>query len=354
MSNQIRRISVVVCTYNRADKLRNVLYDLDRLTIPQGVSCEVVVVDNNSQDDTPAVVEEFVKKRRGFFRYMFQPWPGKSRALNTGISVAQGDVIAFTDDDVCVDSEWLVEIKRAFELYDCIGIGGKIVPVWNCEKPQWLEEDGPYGLYAAIVRMDLGNEVVELRSPAFGANMAFRRTAINRFGSFRENLGPNPDNLIRNEDSEFCNRVMSAGEKIMYVPKAVVYHPVDEQRVKKQYFQKWYFDYGRSLARRAQPKKNAVGYLGVPRYLIRMLVEQTIRWVFSVSPRRRFFYKLQGYQIAGEIAEFYAYQKDRDRKHGQDEATMKNAVARPDGPRLSTKPPGQKAYATKDVDRAAS
>ena len=304
--------SIVICTYNRCESLGRVLRDLRHLVIPEDARCEVIVVDNNSNDATKSVVEAFSKERPEFFIYVFESRQGKSFALNRGISLAHGDIIAFTDDDVTIDSRWLVEMKRAFESYDCVGIGGKIVSVWNCKKPRWFEEDGPYGLYAAIVRLDLGNEVVELKRPAFGANMAFRRAAFEKYGLFRDDLGPNPENLIRGEDSEFSWRVMRGGEKFMYVPKAVVYHPVEEQRAKKAYFQRWYFDYGRSLIRK-QPIPDALtGFRGIPKYLVRMLLEQTIRWILAYNPKRRFYYKLQAYQTAGEITESYAVQNYRD------------------------------------------
>jgi glycosyltransferase involved in cell wall biosynthesis len=299
-------ISIVVCTYNRCETLRKVLRDLNKLRIPEGTSCEVLVVDNNSNDGTRAVVEEFVKNRSGFFKYIFESRRGKSSALNTGVNSARGEVIAFTDDDVTVDGEWLAEIEGAFESYGCMGIGGKIIPVWNCERPQWFEEEGPYSLYAAVVKLDLGDEARELQVPAFGANMAFRRTAFEKYGLFREDLGPNPENLIRGEDSEFSLRVIRGGEKFMYVPTAVVYHPVEEQRTEKKYFQKWYFDYGRSKVRKQPISDRAICYKGVPKYLIRMLLEQTVKWILSLNPRRRFYYKLQAYEIAGEIAESYA------------------------------------------------
>ena len=296
-------ISVIVCTYNRCESLRKVLRDLNNLRIPQNTSCEIVIVDNNSSDDTRTVVEAFAIERPDFFKYVCESRQGKSCALNRGLSLAKGDIIAFTDDDVIVDNEWLAEIKRAFESYDCMGIGGKIIPVWNCEKPVWFEEDGPYSLYAAVVKLDLGDEAIELRGPAFGANMAFRRTAIEKYGLFREDLGPNPENLIRDEDSEFSRRVSAGGDKIMYIPKAVVYHPVEKQRSEKEYFQKWYFDYGRSITRRGQAQKDKARYRRVPRYLIRMLFEQTIKWILCQNRKRRFYHKLQAYQTAGQIAE---------------------------------------------------
>jgi len=302
-------ISIIVCTYNRCESLRKTLDNLKNLKVCRDVSYEVIVVDNNSNDATKTIIEELIRENPFVFRYCFESRQGKSFALNRGISLAQGAIIAFTDDDVSVDSAWLVEIKQAFDRYECNGVGGKIVPVWNGAKPSWFEEDGPLSLYAAIVKLDLGDKVIELQSPAFGANMAFRRAVFDKYGLFREDLGPNPENLIRGEDSEFSWRVIQGGEKFMYVPNAVVYHPVERERAQKEYFQRWYFDYGRAMVRKQRVPKTAICSTGIPRYLIRMLLEQTLRWIFSFNPRQRFYYKLQVYQTAGEVTESFARSK---------------------------------------------
>lgn len=296
-------ISVVLCTYNRSEGLQKVLSNLARLTLPECSSCEVIVVDNNSMDDTKAVVEEFSRTRPGFFKYVLESRQGKSFALNTGIGLAKGKIIAFTDDDVELDRDWLVEITKAFESFDCIGIGGKIIAVWNCQKPRWYVESGPYKLMEAIVRLDLGEQPLELGKPVWGANMAFRRTVFEKYGLFRGDLGPNSENSIRGEDSEFCWRLLRGGEKVMYAPKVVVYHPVEEKRTKKNYFKSWYFDYGRALVRTGDIPEQAICYFGVPRYLFRQYVEASAKWLCCLNPRGRFYYKLQACLARGAIVE---------------------------------------------------
>jgi len=294
-------ISVVLCTYNRAESLRRTLCSLSAMRVPANLQWEVLVVDNNSSDHTRDVTE--MAGGQLPCRYLFEGRQGKSFALNTAIPQARGEIVAFTDDDVQLDRGWLVEIKRAFELFDCIGIGGKIIPVWNCEKPRWLEEEGPYKLAAAIVRLDLGEEACELQQPAFGANMAFRRTAFEKYGLFKENLGPNPRNMIRGEDSEFSWRVIQGGEKLMYGPRVVVYHPVDEKRTTKKYFVSWYFNYGRALVRANGVPLQAIRYFGVPRYLFRQFGKEFLKWTCCLQSKRRFYYKLQVSFNAGAIVE---------------------------------------------------
>src|ERR1039458_3873680 len=101
------KISVILCTYNRCQSLPKALNSIAVQTIPDSVDWEVVVVDNNSKDQTRAVVEEFSRQYPGRFRYVFQSQQGLSNARNAGIREAQGDVLAFMDDDVTVEATWL-------------------------------------------------------------------------------------------------------------------------------------------------------------------------------------------------------------------------------------------------------
>ena len=104
-------ISIIICSYNRCESLEKVLESVQGLNCPPGASWETLVVDNNSSDATKATVERFVGKGRGDIRYLFEGRQGKSHALNTGIERAAGQILAFTDDDVLFDPDWLVRIK---------------------------------------------------------------------------------------------------------------------------------------------------------------------------------------------------------------------------------------------------
>jgi len=273
------------------------------MKVPTGTSREVIVVDNNSTDATKSVVEAINLECPGVFSYVFEPRQGKSFALNTAVTMAKGEIIAFTDDDVALDKNWLTEMISVFESRGCAGIGGRILAVWNKATPKWFADDGPYKLGGAIVKLDLGDEHCDLDKPAYGANMAFRRYVFDKYGLFREDLGPNPKNLIRNEDSEFCRRIIYGGEKFIYAPKVVVYHPVEEHRTRKEYFEAWQFNYGRALIRINGIPPSATCYFGVPRYFFKNLLRASIKWALSFDAKRRFYYKLQAFEVAGQIAE---------------------------------------------------
>src|SRR6185503_338373 len=134
-------ISAVITTYNRSEMLAKALEAL----LSQhagGVRYEVIVVDNNSTDDTRATIEALISKGHTNLRYVFEPQQGISYGRNAGIAAARGNIIAFTDDDVVVTDNWIATIKRAFdENPEVEYIGGKILPDWSEPPPKWLTID---------------------------------------------------------------------------------------------------------------------------------------------------------------------------------------------------------------------
>ncbi len=273
------------------------------MELPPGFDWELIVVDNNSTDRTREVAEEFAQSSGVPVRYVFEHNQGLSHARNRGIREAHGDMIAFTDDDVTVERSWLVSIKNAFDVFDCMAVGGKIVPLWNGAKPRWFSDERGCNLGPPIVQFDLGNTARRINRAFVGANMAFKKEVFARHGLFRADLGRVKRDLGVGEETEFCKRLLDAGEVVVYAPQAIVYHPVEKQRTRKAYFQSWYFNNGKILVRSGEIPKNAVCYFGVPRYLFRMMAQDIIRWFCGLSPRRRFYSKLQVYALAGMISE---------------------------------------------------
>ena len=299
-------ISVILCTYNRAESLRAALSSLWEMTVPTRIEWELLVVDNNSKDHTKQVVDEYRQSSPCPVRYLYEARQGKSFALNAGVQAARGEILVFTDDDVTFAETWLTEIYNAFERDKCDAVGGKIVSVWGLPKPSWLATEGPYRPMAVIVEFDHGEEPCPLRVPPFGANMAIRKVVFDKNGLFRTDLGPTAGKLMRGEDTELCGRLLREGGVIQYAPKAIVYHPVELCRTKKQYFLSWYFDYGRSAFVRDGMPDGTHCYWGIPRFLVRMLVVRLLRWLTAINEQERFYHKLQTYEIAGLIAQAHS------------------------------------------------
>ena len=127
-------VTVILCTYNRCRELANALNSVAASALPEGIGWEVLVVDNNG-DQARKVVESFRERFPGRFRYLLEPRPGKSHALNAGIRASQSDVLAFLDDDVTVEPAWLQNLTAALQDEAWAGAGGRIVLDWPSSLP---------------------------------------------------------------------------------------------------------------------------------------------------------------------------------------------------------------------------
>jgi glucosyl-dolichyl phosphate glucuronosyltransferase len=311
-------ISVVLATYDRAASLQVTLESFAALRIPPTLSWELLVVDNNSKDDTRATIKRFVERLGPNVRYVFEGQQGRSAALNAGIAYATGDVVAFTDDDVILDPNWLAQIHIAFHDPTVSAVAGRILPLWEHAQPKWLEMDGQQ----AVVNFDLGDQSQKIQTAPMGANSAFRRDVFSKYGLFRLDLGVRgSEHTITCDDTEFGGRLIAAGDKILYSPAALIYHPVDPVRTTKKYFLTWYFYNGVSLTRTAGLPRQGASYFGVPRWLYRNLIGETARWLVTLNPNLRFKAKLKVCRRVGQIVESYRLFREQVRLGPQLEAS---------------------------------
>src|SRR5437764_10231525 len=143
--------TVLVCTFNRAADLAKTLDSLKQLELDPPLTWEVIVVDNNSADDTRDVVSLRAPEFPAPLLYVFEPMQGKSNALNAGLRLARGRFIALTDDDVRVPPQWLMKsIEPLLHDGDLAYTGGPVKPIWGGRKPSWLDERGRMGGTVAV------------------------------------------------------------------------------------------------------------------------------------------------------------------------------------------------------------
>ena len=270
--------SVVIATYQRADDVRDTLASLSRLR-PAG-DWEVIVVDNNSTDETRAVVERAAAAFPVRLRYVFEREQGRSPALNAGIRLADGDIVVTTDDDVRVESDWLDRARDGLDRLGADYVGGRVLPIWGRPRPAWLPDHGGKH-WAVIALLDYGPEPIEFgaRVP-LGVNMAFRRSAFERAGLLDPNTGRKAGTLLGQEVREWCIRARAAGLRGFYVPEMVVQHIIPASRLTKAYFRRWFYWRGISRAMLYQkagldmeaPERTTLDFrtvphlFGVPRY----------------------------------------------------------------------------------------
>ena len=275
-------ISAVITTYNRAEMLAMALEALLRQKTG-GVSYEVVIVDNNSTDNTRATIEAFIAKGHTNLRYVFEPKQGIAHGRNAGVAAARGDIIAFTDDDVIVTENWIATIKRAFDEHpDIQYVGGKILPQWTEPPPRWLTVDH----WWPLALLDRGDNrfYVNASNPLClpTANASFRREVLLDIGLF------SPEFSGR-EDHELLIRLLQAGGQGLYEPALVVMATVQPERLLKSYHHRWNTTTGKFNALMQldemlvpglkRDHRYGVRLFGVPGFIYRQFVTESLGWV---------------------------------------------------------------------------
>ena len=284
----MRTFSIVIATRNREALLAQTLDALSAQTWPQD-RFEIIVADNGSTDQTAAVLEAARLRRDGpVLHALHVAPPGKSYAVNAAVAAATGDFVAFTDDDVRPEPSWLERLAAAFEETGADFVAGRILPIWAIPRPAWLSP----AVYGVLAVPENGDRRVDISQDGrrdimpIGANMAVRRTVVDRIGGLRSDLGKLEGSLRGAEDHEFFLRMLHAGCRGVYEPTAVVHHWVPAGRLSRTYFRRWFFQNGKDVARLepAFPSRSA-RFLGLPRYLWREAA--TDGWTLLAATVRR-------------------------------------------------------------------
>ena len=298
------KISVLICTYNRAQNLAETIKSAMAQSCPDSETWETLVVDNNSSDQTRQTVEALQHQFPDRIRYVFEQKQGISNARNAAIHEARGEILAFIDDDETADANWLRNLTAQLHSGEWAGAGGRVVPPASFVPPDWLPTKG-FFVGGPLAAFDVGKQAGQLNEPPFGANMAFRKEVFEKLGYFRTDLGRSGKNLISNEDTEFGRRVLAAGLRLRYEPSAVTYHPVEESRLQKEYFLLWWFNKGKSDIREIGYQPNTKGIFGVPLRLVIAFAWGIGQWTASVEPACRFTRKIEVWNCAGQILESF-------------------------------------------------
>jgi glycosyltransferase involved in cell wall biosynthesis len=233
-ADTLAMVTILICTRNRSASLRRTLESVRQLASPAGVEWEVIVVDNNSTDNTRQVVESFRQTSGLDVIYLCEVKRGASCARNAGIRKARGEVIAFTDDDMILDREWLVAITEVCRQ----GPGGEM----------YFGQTHTFRPDQARIAIKEGDVEETYSFPCnpgdagSSNNMIVRRSLLARVGIFDPTLGPGTT-IGNSEDTDFTYRVLRSGARIRYCPTIVAYH--DHDRLSPQAVQKLFFIYAR-------------------------------------------------------------------------------------------------------------
>lgn len=238
------KVTVLIATRNRSASLGRTLESLFSVTNLAVEDWEAVVVDNGSTDGTLALCAAYRDQYPGRFRCYVEHRTGKSNALNRGIALARGEILALTDDDVICAPDYLAGIRATFEQCPVDVAQGRIF--LDCEGglPAWMSPS----LLGFMSLCDHGNEIVSPFKPNLsGTNMVVRNEAARAVGGFAPELGAGTTVGFA-EDSEFSARLRSLGYRFIYAPRIVVRHQLSHRQLTRSFFRKRCFGSGRSRA----------------------------------------------------------------------------------------------------------
>jgi glycosyltransferase involved in cell wall biosynthesis len=228
------RVSVIVCTYNRAQLLDKLLESLVHQEF-EG-DHEIIVVNNNSIDDTELVTRRWSAQAdpKCPIRYVFAATQGLSHARNVGVEAASGDVVAFIDDDAVAEKNWLQHIIDNLADPDIASVGGKVIPSWAEDPPDWLMAQE---LWPAIGGSRYGEKqrIMTGKMCPLGGNMAIHKRWCQSVGGFDPQFGKVGRNMVSFEEVEFADRLRKRGGRMLYDPEMIIYHHVPGERMTRSY-----------------------------------------------------------------------------------------------------------------------
>ena len=273
-------VSVVICTWNRAELLAQTLERLTAVSVPSNIVWEVIVVNNNCTDSTDDVISLFAERLP--LRRVFEATPGLSHARNSALRQARGQWVLFTDDDVLVEREWIgacVEVARRFP--EAAVIGGPIDPWFVVPPDPALIEAFPIA-GRGFCGLDRGprERVLNDDEDVYGANMAFKKDRIDGQW-FNAALGVTPASLIGGEETDYIRRVRQRGQ-VVWSPTMRVKHYVEPSRLTLPYVKKFYVNHARMLVKLGSVPAGLAtpgpALFGAPRWLWRSTVSAYLRY----------------------------------------------------------------------------
>jgi len=280
-------LTLLVCTYNRSGDVRDMLEAARAQESDGTFTFEVLVVDNNSTDDTRAVVDRAIAGGQSNVRYLFEPRQGKSHALNAGLAAARGVNFTTADDDYIFPPATVRTIVNCFRTRPEVSfVGGKVLPLWRETPPAWLKAS----MWSPIAVADYGDAefYVDARRPLCLLGCSFRRAAVLDAGGYRTGLSVSKNLIGGVEDLEILQRLWQSGCRGLYLPQLVFHHKVSSSRLTKAYYRRWHTGHGRFYAALRDPEfeRSAGRLFDVPWHAYREAGTAALAWTAAIARGR--------------------------------------------------------------------
>ena len=300
------KITVAICTWNRSALLAQTLEGMTALRIPAELDWELLVVDNNSKDDTKEVAARFAPRLP--LRYVFEEKPGLSHARNCALREASAPYLMFTDDDVLVDADWLAAAAETWTRYPAAHvIGGQIAPWFPVEPDPMLARVFPF-LAGGFCGLQRGGPQRPLNADEHvnGANFGVWVSGVDK--RFNPSFGPTHGETVNGDEVEFVRQVRQSGGTVVWSPGMRVRHYVDPKRMTLAYLQDYYRNCGRAEVRLHGIRGHRT-WRGVPLWLWKQTIVARAKSVAfgAIAQREKRLEALRDFAYSsGMLAEAYA------------------------------------------------
>lgn len=266
------KISAVICSYNRARFIIQAVESVFGQDFDKSLY-EVVVVDNNSKDETLELLRQYKDAHPDYnFRFLTEHEQGVAHTRTRGAKEAQGAIVAYLDDDSIAQPGWLTQTVAFFdENPEVWSTGGKITPYFLTGIPDWYSKY----FFGLVGRFDQGPDRKRLTGQRYpcGANMAFRKQVFESIGYFNPALGRSGAGLLANEEKDIYMRILHYGKQVFYLPEVEVLHAVESNKFDEDYVRRHSMGIGGGERLRLK---------GNPGALLLKLLEYVAKWGYAI------------------------------------------------------------------------
>ena len=240
------KFSFITCTYNRDKYLGRTIESVCEQTFDPD-NYEIIIIDNNSTDNTSKVCEEFQRKYTDkkilYFKELNQ---GLSSALNRGIKEAKGEFLVFVDDDETITKEHLQRLDNYLKEYpDAVLAASKVIPQYEKQQPKWMSK-----FTARLIGgyFNPGDQVKKLNKTSYPGtgHTIIKKELYHKYGYYNTELGRTGNSLLGAEDKDMFFRLIKNNIECYYFPDIPIYHHIPEYKLTDEFFNKLTYSIGKS------------------------------------------------------------------------------------------------------------
>ncbi|WP_062067178.1 glycosyltransferase family 2 protein [Cellvibrio sp. OA-2007] len=288
-------LSIVICTYNNSESLAITIQQILSQKISNPERVELVVINNNSSDNTNQVLEN-IQNTNFPFRHYFESRQGISHARNTGFENSLGAYILYTDDDAEIPQYWLERYINRILVSNPDCIFGKITVIWDMPSPWWYEDEKYQSFFAAIDYGDEEFQISDKRYPFLSKNACIRKNCLIEIGGFDPTLGRKGALLAGGEETLVFYRLVEAEKTIYYCPELTIRHRLKPREYKEENITNQYMACAKPILRIAtlQPGKRFLNKpLGVLENQIKEIIYSLpmLLTAYITGNKKEFFYQ---------------------------------------------------------------